>query len=108
VRLDIPRLKAEVLRWRGGVRYGGANLVVSGILEESGSAALSAPVLRVTETGQRFRLRVVSGGISSAGLLPGQRLRVAGRVIKGGERSNDEIVLEPERVELAPEANGPR
>jgi hypothetical protein len=35
-------------------------------------------------------------------------MRVVGRVIRGGERANDEIVLELERAEPAPIADIPK
>jgi hypothetical protein len=101
VRLEISRLKMEVARWRGGVRYGGARLTVSGVLVETASAAASERVLQASETGQRFRLRAAPGQPVLEGPMPGQRLRVVGRVIRGGERSHDEIVLELERAEPA-------
>ena len=101
VRLELSRLKAEVVRWRGGVRYGGAYLTVTGVLEETTAAAPSERLLHATETGQRFRLRAAPGQPVLEGAMPGQRLRVVGRVLRGGERSHDEIVLELERAEPA-------
>jgi hypothetical protein len=102
VRLNLAQVKEAVLRWRGAVRYGGASVAVSGVVEaesEAAPAAPTGPVLQASGTGQRFQLRPKSGGPDPASLHPGEVWRVAGRVIKGGEGKNDEIWLELERAE---------
>ena len=113
--LEIARIKEAVLRWRGGVRYGGAAVTVVGVLEESEhgrpgigdraraetrSVPSTAPVrLRATGTSQRFRLLRGTAGLDPSGLRPGQRYRVTGPVIKSREGKHEEIWLELERAE---------
>jgi hypothetical protein len=96
VPLDVERLKEAVLRWRGGVRYGGAIITVVGVVEatDSPESEPAAPLLRATGTGQCFRLR---GGVVGQGpesLHAGEAYRVTGQVIRGGGRKKDEIWLE--------------
>src|SRR6266536_2210108 len=67
VRLDLPRLKAAVLRWRGAVRYGGASVAVTGTLEASPTAIESGGwVLRAAGTRQPFRLRMSESAVGTA------------------------------------------
>jgi hypothetical protein len=56
----------------------------------------------VPETGQRFCLQAGKNGPSPLLAHPGERVRVTGRVIKSGEKKNEEIWLELERAEPAP------
>ncbi len=102
VRLDLPKLRAEVVRWRGAVRYGGASLAVTGVVDgETAAPGATATGLRLRASGteQRFRLCPHAGGPDLATLRPGETWRVAGRVIKSGEGKDDEIWLEVERAE---------
>jgi hypothetical protein len=113
VPLEVARIKEAVLRWRGGVRYGGADATVVGTVEgaESRSAADSHPgatgpalapgsvTLRSTGTHQRFCLKAGTTTLVSSIFRPGQAYRVTGRVIKTGEVKHDEIWLQLERAE---------
>jgi hypothetical protein len=97
----MRRLKAAVVRWRGGVRYGGARLVVSGKVESEAmaGAAGSLTVLRAAGSNQRFVLRSGPAGCRPEELPQGKLLRVTARVAKGSEANDDDIGLELERVE---------
>lgn len=101
VLLSMGRLKAAVVRWRGGVRYGGARLVVSGKVESEAvtGAGGSRTVLRAAGSNQRFVLRAGATGRAPDELPKGELLRVTGRVVKGNEANEDDIWLELERVE---------
>jgi hypothetical protein len=99
ITLDLPRLKEAVLRWRGGVRYGGAVITVIGVIDEpegDGAAPASLP-LRAVGTGQRFRLQGKGGSADLSPLLHGEPVRITGRVIKEREGKDHEIWLELER-----------
>jgi copper chaperone CopZ len=109
VRLNMQKLKAAVVRWRGAVRYGGSTLTVTGVMEDaSGTPGLSGAVLRAVETGQRFRIRTGEKGPALDELRAGTPQRVVGRVIRGGEGNEDEIWLEVERTEPVDETQKPR
>jgi copper chaperone CopZ len=113
VPLEIDRIREAVLRWRGGVRYGGADVTVVGTVEavepgtagdgppgDTGPAPAPAPVtLRSTGTNQRFCLRAGTAGLAMSTFRPGQPYRVTGRVIKSGEGKHAEIWLQLERAE---------
>jgi hypothetical protein len=107
VPLEVASLKEAVLRWRGGVRYGGATVTLVGDPEPVAPGGASradeaAALVRVPETGQRFRLQVRKNGPDLRLPRAGERVRVTGRVIKNGEK-NEEIWLEVEHAETAAE-----
>src|SRR5260370_36716630 len=121
VPLEIARIKEAVLRWRGGVRYGGADVTVCGLVEtaepngtekkgkgEPGARTASpsavTPWLRCAATNQRFYLRAGTTGLAPLTFRTGQPYRVTGRVIKSGEGKHEEIWLQLEHVE--PVGNG--
>ena len=116
VPLEIARIKEAVLRWRGGVRYGGADVTVVGLVEttvpngtgtegkgEAGartaSPSTATPWLRCAGMNQRFYLRAGSTGLAPITFRAGQPYRVTGRVIKSGEGKHEEIWLELEHAE---------
>jgi hypothetical protein len=74
VPLDLARLKAVLFTWRGGPRFGAAEVAVVG---EVVSVA-GRPALRLTRTGQIFRLRARGG--AEALPAPGTTVRVVGEV----------------------------
>jgi hypothetical protein len=99
VRLDMPRFKAAVMRWRGAVRYGGATVTVVGSVVEAGGKHPDPGTMALiaAETGQRFRLRQKSNNAPE--LLPsGELLRVTGRVIRDGKEKENETWLEVDRA----------
>jgi copper chaperone CopZ len=116
VPLEIARIREAVLRWRGGVRYGGADVTVVGLVETSkpggtetegkgeagartGPPSAAMPLLRCPETNQRFCLRAGTTGLAQFTFRAGQPYRVTGRVIKSGEGKHEEIWLELEHAE---------
>jgi copper chaperone CopZ len=113
VPLEVARIKEAVLRWRGGVRYGGADVTLVGTVERAESrgaaeshpaapvpaAGLASVMLRSTGTHQPFCLKAGTTPLIPPALLPGQTYRVTGRVIKTGEGKHDEIWLQLERAE---------
>jgi hypothetical protein len=99
VKLDMPRIRAAVLRWRGAVRYGGATITVVGSVVEAGGTQpdLRTVLLIAAETGQRFRLRVKKSNAPEL-LPPGELHRVTGRVIRDGKENENETWLEVDRA----------
>lgn len=107
VPLDLGAIKQAVLRWRGGVRYGGAVVTVVGVVEAAGAPGAggsATALLRATGTHQVFRLRGWRVGQDASSLHAGEVCRVTGSVIRGGEKKQDEIWLD---VQQHGPANGP-
>jgi hypothetical protein len=125
VPFDLGRLKSTLLTWRGGVRFGSAEVVATGSVVPwegrsrqrpgtgpaaprppspgGGAPAHSAPdpALRVAETGQRFGLRARRGEPLPA---PGARVRITGDVElpRRGEEGCDLVVTVQRWTECAP------
>src|SRR5262245_16930305 len=79
VPFDLARLKTGLFTWRGGVRFGSAEVVATGRVVPWGEGV----ALEVAETGQRFGLRARPGGSGPGGPplpAPGPRVRVTGDV----------------------------
>jgi hypothetical protein len=109
VPFDLGRLKTTLLTWRGGVRFGSAEVVATGSVVpwESGRVRRRTPgstpglALRVAETGQRFGLRARRGEPLPS---PGARVRITGDVElpRRGEESCDLVVTVQRWTACAP------
>lgn len=114
--LDVARIKQAVLHWRGGVRYGGAEVTLVGRVETAGLKEVdlgdagstraerrgpsgTLPLLRVTGTNQPFRLRARASGVEPSTFRPDQSYRVTGQILNSAGDNNHEIVLEVEHAE---------
>jgi hypothetical protein len=93
--LDLARLKKDLFTWRGGVRYGSAEVVASGQVEER-EGTLS---LRLDGTAQRMSLRAARGVVLPA---PGARVRVAGEAALPREPGTANLVLTVREYEPLP------
>jgi hypothetical protein len=89
VRLDLRRLKSQIVVWRGAVRFGGATATVVGTARRDDAGWL----LEASGTGQRFRLAAppaadARGSAAWASLADRDpaatgRLRITGEVHEG-------------------------
>lgn len=85
---DLARLKRELFTWRGGVRYGGAEVVATGRVEAREGALWlylddASPVAR-------FRLRAAR---DAALPEPGTRVRLAGAAESARGEEADRVLV---------------
>jgi hypothetical protein len=104
---DLARLKKDLFTWRGGVRYGGAQIVATGRVEAREEARwllVGGEADGPLPPGgtRRFALRPARGADLPP---PGARVRVAGEADLSGSGAEVRLTLTVREYEILPDSS---